>query len=98
MIVFGSLLLIPGFWCRFGLGRYVNVPKNRAAGPVGAFAIGLTLDFGWIACVTPIYVSIVSLAAVEGNGLQAAVHMLFHALGNGAAPYRPWRGGYLCKR
>jgi len=83
MIVFGSLILIPGFWYRFGLGRYVNVPKNRVAGPAGAFAIGLTFGFSWIPCVTPIYVSIVSLAAVEGNALQAAVLMLFYALGVG---------------
>jgi len=82
-IVFGSLLLIPGFWYRFGLGRYVNVPKNRVAGPAGAFAIGLTFGFSWIPCVTPIYVSMVSLAAVEGNLLQAAVLMLFYALGMG---------------
>jgi len=83
MIVFGSLLLIPGFWYRFGLGRYVNVPKNRVAGPAGAFAVGLTFGFSWIPCVTPIYVSMVSLAAVEGNVLQAAVLMLFYALGMG---------------
>ncbi len=83
MIVFGSMLLIPGFWYRFGLGRYVNVPKNRVAGPLGAFAIGLTFGFSWIPCVSPIYLSIVSLATVEGNALYAAVLMLSYALGMG---------------
>ncbi|MFB0568349.1 MAG: cytochrome c biogenesis CcdA family protein [Nitrososphaeria archaeon] len=83
MIVFGSMLLIPGFWYRFGLGRYVNVPKNRVVGPLGAFAIGLTFGFSWIPCVTPIYLSILSLAAVEGSVLHAAILMLFYAFGVG---------------
>ena len=83
MIVFGSMLIIPGFWYRFGLGRYVNVPKNRVAGPLGAFAIGLTFGFSWIPCVTPIYLSIVSLAALEGSALHAAILMLFYACGMG---------------
>ena len=83
MIVFGSMLLIPGFWYRFRLGRYVNVPKNRVAGPLGAFAIGLAFGFSWIPCVTPIYLSIVSLAALEGSALHAAILTLSYALGMG---------------
>ncbi len=47
----------------------------------GVFLQGVSFAFGWSACVGPILVGILSIAALIGDMLSAVILMMFYALG-----------------
>jgi cytochrome c-type biogenesis protein len=57
--------------------------KNKPAGPLGAFAVGLAFAFGWTPCIGPILGSILSLAAREGTVGHGATLLAVYSLGLG---------------
>jgi len=76
-------MVMAGVVVTFLAGTFLSAAYVSIISSIGAFAIGLTFGFSWIPCVTPIYLSILSLAAVEGSVLHAAILMLFYAFGVG---------------
>jgi cytochrome c-type biogenesis protein len=75
IIVFG--LYIAGV-LRIGVfGRYAQVSlKNKPAGFLGSFVVGLTFAIGWTPCVGPVLGSILTLAGNDRT-VQQGVALLF---------------------
>lgn len=55
----------------------------RAAGPIGAFVVGLAFAFGWTPCVGPALAAILFVAAGEGDAWRGAALLFAYSLGIG---------------
>jgi cytochrome c-type biogenesis protein len=82
IIVFG--LYIAGI-LRIGLfGRSAQIGiKNKPAGFVGSFAVGLTFAIGWTPCVGPVLGSILTIAGSDKNVQQGIALLLAYSAGLG---------------
>lgn len=56
---------------------------DRAAGPWGAFVMGLAFAFGWTPCIGPILASILALATTQETALRGAFLLFVYSLGLG---------------
>ncbi len=82
IVVFG--LYIAGV-LRIGVfGRYAQVSlKNKPAGFLGSFAVGLTFAIGWTPCVGPVLGSILTLAGNDRTVQQGVALLLAYSAGLG---------------
>ncbi|MBM6618338.1 cytochrome c biogenesis protein CcdA [Bacillus suaedaesalsae] len=79
LIVFLGLVIIGVFTPEFMMiDRRVNV-KNRPAGYLGSFVIGLAFAAGWTPCTGPILLSVFALAAT--NPGSSVIYMVAYILG-----------------
>jgi len=82
IIVFGVHLsgVVP---IHFLLGDKRFVVKNRPAGYIGSFLIGVAFAAGWTPCIGPILASILMVAATEDTIWQGIALLLTYSLGLG---------------
>jgi len=67
----------------FLLGDKRFVVKNRPAGYIGSFLIGVAFAAGWTPCIGPILASILMVAATEDTVWQGIALLLTYSLGLG---------------
>jgi cytochrome c-type biogenesis protein len=85
----GALIVLFGLYLagalRIGLlGRTAQVQlRNKPAGLLGSFAVGLTFAAGWTPCVGPILGSILTLASSEQTMQQGVALLLAYSAGLG---------------
>lgn len=81
-VIAGTLLIIMGVLSIFnkGIGE-LFIRRKPANDTPGVFLSGISFAFGWSACVGPILVGILSIAALLGDMFMAVLLMLFYALG-----------------
>ncbi|GAB4073655.1 cytochrome c-type biogenesis protein CcdA [Barrientosiimonas marina] len=79
LIVFFGLVVVGVFNFQFLMKDRTITIKNRPAGYVGSFIIGLAFSLGWTPCMGPILVIVISLAA--SNPDIGMVMMLSYILG-----------------
>jgi cytochrome c-type biogenesis protein len=95
IIFFG--LYIAGFlqWGVLGRTRQLQI-RNKPAGFIGSFAVGLTFAIGWTPCVGPILGAILTLASSEST-VGHGVGLLFaYSVGLGC-PSRVFLGGFFLR-
>jgi cytochrome c-type biogenesis protein len=82
IILFGIHLsgLLP---IHFLLGEKRFVVRNRPAGYVGSFLIGIAFAAGWTPCIGPILASILMVAATEDTVWHGIALLLTYSLGLG---------------
>src|SRR6185436_7141549 len=82
IIFFG--LYIAGFlqWGVLSRTRQLQI-RNKPAGFIGSFAVGLTFAIGWTPCVGPILGAILTLASSESTIQQGIVLLLAYSAGLG---------------
>src|SRR5438093_12195875 len=82
IIFFG--LYIAGFlqWGVLGRTRQLQI-RNKPAGFIGSFAVGLTFAIGWTPCVGPILGSILTLASNDKTVQQGVGLLLAYSAGLG---------------
>src|SRR5262250_3725725 len=69
-------------WGALGRTRQLQI-RNKPAGYIGSFAVGLTFAIGWTPCVGPILGSILTLASSDKT-IQQGIALLFaYSLGLG---------------
>lgn len=99
----GVVILVMGlhFLGVFRLGllmREARFHNAGAAGPVGAFVMGLAFAFGWTPCVGPALAAILFVAGSDGDAWRGASLLAAYALGIGipflaaALAMRPFLG------
>jgi cytochrome c-type biogenesis protein len=85
----GALIVVFGLYIagvlRIGfLGRTQQLHiRNKPAGFIGSFAVGLTFAIGWTPCVGPILGSILTLASNDKTVQQGVVLLLAYSAGLG---------------
>ena len=88
-IVGGLLIVVFGLYIagvlRIGVfGRYAQVSlKNKPAGYLGSFVVGLTFAIGWTPCVGPVLGSILTLAGNDRTVQQGIALLLAYSAGLG---------------
>lgn len=82
IVVFGIHVtgLVPLKWL---LGEKRVSLKNKPAGYLGSFLVGLAFAAGWTPCIGPILASILMIAATEENVAQGIVLLLLYSIGLG---------------
>lgn len=79
LIVFFGLVIIGVFNFKFLMKDKRVSFKNRPAGFIGSFLIGLAFSLGWTPCTGPILAMVITLAATEPD--RAMIMMVSYALG-----------------
>lgn len=72
--------LVPVRWL---LGERRISIKNKPAGYLGSFLVGLAFAAGWTPCIGPILASILMIAATEENVIHGVVLLLLYSIGLG---------------
>lgn len=72
--------LVPLKWL---LGEKRVSIKNKPAGYLGSFLVGLAFAAGWTPCIGPILASILMIAATEEKVTQGIVLLLLYSIGLG---------------
>ncbi len=82
IIAFGIHItgLVPLKWL---LGEKRISIKNKPAGYLGSFLVGLAFAAGWTPCIGPILASILMIAATEEKVAQGVVLLLLYSIGLG---------------
>ncbi len=57
--------------------------RNQAAGPVGAYVMGLAFAFGWTPCIGPVLAAILAVAGTEQTVTRGAGLLAVYSLGLG---------------
>jgi cytochrome c-type biogenesis protein len=57
--------------------------RNQAAGPVGAYVMGLAFAFGWTPCIGPVLAAILAVAGTEATVAHGAGLLAVYSLGLG---------------
>jgi len=57
--------------------------RNQAAGPVGAYLMGLAFAFGWTPCIGPVLAAILAVAGTEATVSRGAMLLGAYSLGLG---------------
>ena len=68
---------------KFLLGERRITLRNKPAGYIGSFLVGLVFAAGWTPCIGPILGSILALAATEQDVNKGIVLLLFYSIGLG---------------
>lgn len=79
LIVFFGLVIIGVFNFQFLMKNKTITFKNRPAGFVGSYLIGMAFSLGWTPCMGPILVIVVSMAAT--NPEMSMILMVSYVLG-----------------
>lgn len=79
VIIFFGLVIIGLFNFEFLMKDRQIRFKNRPAGFIGSFFIGLAFSMGWTPCTGPILAFVITLAATHAN--QAMILMISYTLG-----------------
>ncbi len=72
--------LVPITWL---LGEKRVTLKNKPAGFIGSFVVGLAFAAGWTPCIGPILASILMIAATQGEVGHGIVLLLLYSVGLG---------------
>ncbi len=72
--------LLPISWL---LGEKRVTLKNKPAGFIGSFVVGLAFAAGWTPCIGPILASILMIAATQGEVGHGIVLLLLYSIGLG---------------
>ncbi len=83
LIILFGIHLSGIFPIHFLLGDKRFVVKNRPAGYVGSFLIGIAFAAGWTPCIGPILASILMVAATEETVWHGIALLLCYSLGLG---------------
>lgn len=82
IIVFG--VAMTGFIRIPFITRERRLNMNRiAAGPRGAFPLGMAFAFGWTPCIGPILASILAVASTSNTAIEGAFLLALYSLGLG---------------
>lgn len=79
VIIFFGLVIVGLFNFEFLMKDRQIRFKNRPAGFIGSFFIGLAFSMGWTPCTGPILAFVITLAATHAN--QAMILMISYTLG-----------------
>jgi cytochrome c-type biogenesis protein len=88
-IVGGAVIIIMGLHF-LGVFRIALLSRearlqvtNQAAGPIGAYVMGLAFAFGWTPCIGPVLAAILAVAGSEQTVTHGALLLAVYSLGLG---------------
>src|SRR5262250_671140 len=82
IVLFGLYIAGVFQWGALGRTRQLQI-RNKPAGFIGSFAVGLTFAIGWTPCVGPILGSILTLASSESTVRHGVGLLLAYSAGLG---------------